>query len=253
MKKLIISGACGKMGRMLASEAPAAGFEVVAGVDSNHNPTVSFPLFTQFAGLPIPDVLIDFSSPAILEPLLGYAANARIPCVLGTTGYTDDDMAQIKKAAELFPIFHASNMSLGVYVLKKLAEQAASMLPGYDIEIIEKHHNQKSDSPSGTALTLFEAVRGANQHPVFSREGKTVRRNPLEICMHAVRGGTIPGEHEVGFYGNYEALYLSHSAQNRIIFALGALKAAQFITGQTPGLYTMEELVNALGSSHHQA
>ncbi len=123
------------------------------------------------------------------------------------------------------------------------------MLPGFDIEIIEKHHNQKADSPSGTALSLLEAVKAPDQRPVFGREGKTCRRQAGEIGVHAVRGGTVPGDHEVGFYGSYEVVRLSHSAQSRLIFALGALKAASFIAGQPPGLYGMEEL---FASGHHQ-
>lgn len=253
MKKLIISGACGRMGRMIAQEAPAAGFEVAAGLDRVSEPDGAFPLFTRFADMPQADVLIDFSSPINLEPLLAYAAASRMPCVLGTTGYSDEDMARVRKAAEATPIFRSSNMSLGVYVLTKLAKQAAALLPGFDIEIIEKHHNQKADSPSGTALSLLEAVMGSDRYPVYGREGKTCRREPQEIGVHAVRGGTVPGEHEVGFYGSYEVIQLSHSAQSRLIFALGALKAAQFIMHQKPGFYTMEELVNALESGHHQA
>ena len=241
MKKLI-SGACGKMGRMIAQEAGAKGFEVLAGVDRTAAPGLPFPVSARFEGLPAADVLIDFSSPGNLAPVLDYAARAGLPCVLGTTGYTEDDLRLIGQAAERLPVFRSSNMSLGVYVLTELARQAAAMLSGFDIEIIEKHHNQKADSPSGTALSLLEAVRSPGQRPVFGRAGKDCRRTAEEIGVHAVRGGTVPGEHDVGFYGSHEVIHLTHSAQSRQIFALGALEAARFMLGQGPGLYGMKDL-----------
>lgn len=253
MTRLIISGACGRMGRMIAQEASEKGFEVAAGVDRAGEAYAGFPLFPRFEGLPEADVLIDFSSPGNLAAALAYALAAGIPCVLGTTGYTEEHAAQIQSAARLLPIFRSSNMSLGVYVLTVLARKAASMLPGFDIEIIEKHHNQKADSPSGTALTLLEAVSLPESRPVFGREGKTCRRSPQEIGVHAVRGGTVPGEHELGFYGSGEVVSLRHSAQSRLIFALGALKAAGFIIGQAPGLYGMADLVRGPGSGQNQA
>lgn len=252
MKKLIISGACGKMGRMIAQEAPEQGFEIACGVDRAGEAYAGFPLFPDFGKLPAADVLIDFSSPANLTAVLDYAKASNTPCVLGTTGYTDEDMALVTDASRTLPIFRSSNMSLGVYVLTQLAKQAAALLPGFDIEIIEKHHNQKADSPSGTALSLLDAVRDENSKVVFGREGKTCRRQTGEIGVHAVRGGTVPGEHEVGFYGSYEVLSLSHSAQSRLIFALGALKAALFITNQAPGLYSMDALFSQMVSGNHQ-
>ncbi len=243
MSRLIISGACGRMGRMIAQEAGNASLQVVAGVDRCGEAYGAFPLFTGFEGLPKADVLIDFSSPGNLPAVLAYALKAKLPCVLGTTGYGEDEMKQVEKAAEALPLFQSSNMSLGVYVLRQLAREAARMLPGFDIEIVEKHHNQKADSPSGTALSLLTAVSAPDTLPVFGREGKTCKREPAEIGVHAIRGGTVAGDHEVGFYGNHEVLTLSHSAQSRLIFALGALKAAGFIITQPPGLYGMEDLL----------
>lgn len=242
MTRLILSGACGRMGRMIAQEASPAGFEVAAGVDRTGAAYAGFAVFEAFFGLPRADVMIDFSSPGNLPAVLDHALSQALPCVLGTTGYTESDLALIGDAAGRIPIFQASNMSLGVYVLTELTRQAARLLPGFDIEIIEKHHKEKADSPSGTALTLLEAVRQPGQRPVFSREGRDTRRAEEEIGIHAVRGGTVPGEHEVGFYGSHEVLRLVHSAQSRLIFALGALKAARFLLGKPSGLYGMKDL-----------
>ena len=140
-------------------------------------------------------------------------------------------------------------MSLGVYVVRTLAAQAAKLLPDFDIEIIEKHHNQKVDAPSGTALMLLDAVQRADSVPVYGRSGPSCKRVKQEIGVHAIRGGTVAGEHEVGFYGPSEIVTVSHSALNRSIFARGALRAAHFLVSQQPGLYTMEDLAQALLSN----
>lgn len=242
MSRLILSGACGRMGRMIAQEAASAGFVVLAGVDRAGETYGVFPVQEAFEGLPQADIIIDFSSPFNLPAVLDFAKSQALPSVLGTTGYTESDLALIMEAAKKLPIFQASNMSLGVYVMTELARQAAKMLPDFDIEIIEKHHRQKADSPSGAALSLLEAVRRPGQHAVFGREGREARRKDGEIGVHALRGGTAPGEHDVGFYGSHETLRLVHSAQSRLIFALGALKAARFILGKPTGLYGMKDL-----------
>ncbi len=244
MTRLMISGACGRMGRMIAREASDAGFDTVAGIDAQGCGDAGFPVFMDLRACDVhADVLIDFSSPRALSPLLAYALKNNMPCVLGTTGYTDDDMRQIDEAASHIAIFQSSNMSVGVYVLKTLATQARAMLPGFDIEIVEKHHNKKTDAPSGTALTLYEALRDGASLPTFGREGRQALRQPQEVGLHAVRGGTLAGEHEVGFYGNNECLLLTHSAQSRQIFALGALRAARFIHQQPAGRFGMAQML----------
>ena len=242
MNRLIISGASGRMGRLIAQEAAAVGFEVAAGIDRIGEAYAGFRVYEVFTDLPKADVLVDFSSPGNLPGILDYAKSQAIPCVLGTTGYTASDLGLIKDAADSIPVFQASNMSFGIYVMAELARQAAEMLPGFDIEIIEKHHNQKADSPSGTALCLLDAVRHPGQRPVFGREGRNAQRADGEIGVHALRGGTIPGEHDVGFYGNNEVFRLVHSAQSRLIFALGALRAASYMLNKPAGLYGMKDL-----------
>ncbi|NLX83367.1 MAG: 4-hydroxy-tetrahydrodipicolinate reductase [Clostridiales bacterium] len=244
MKRLLISGAQGRMGRMIASQAAQYDLRVIGGIDRSETIGGDVPLFSDFSQVNIPaDVLIDFSSPFILNSLLAFATKNGLPCVLGTTGYTEANMDALRNAAERIPLFYSPNMSLGIYVLKQLAAQAARMLDGFDIEIVEKHHNQKADSPSGTALALLDAVKKADSLPVFGREGRLTKRAPGEIGVHAVRGGTVAGEHEVGYYGNHEVITLSHHAQDRGVFAAGALKAAGWLMAQPAGLYGMQDLM----------
>ena len=241
---LIVSGACGRMGRLIVREAAGHGFSVLAGVDPSAEQYGSFPVYGHIGQLhEKPDILIDFSAPATLAELLEYAVNKKVPCVLGTTGYTAQDLQRIQAASANIPIFQSPNMSQGIFVLKQLAALAARMLPGYDIEIVEKHHNQKADSPSGTALALLDAVKKPDTLPVFGREGQQTKRNRNEIGLHAVRGGTVAGEHEVGYYGSNEVLTLSHHAQSRGVFADGALAAAAWLVNQQPGLYAMADFM----------
>lgn len=246
MKRLIISGCLGRMGRLIAQEAAAAGFETVFGVDPGSGDSAGFPVYPVFSDtLPAADVLIDFSSPQTLPALLAFACARSLPCVLGTTGYTEPDLLAVTHAAASIPVFRSANMSRGVHVLRLLAAQAARMLPGFDIEIVERHHNQKQDSPSGTALMLLDIVRTPQSRPVFGREGNQTRRAPGEIGVHAVRGGTVAGEHEVGFYGSNEILTLTHQAQGRGVFAAGALDAAAWLIGKAPGIYGMDDWLGA--------
>lgn len=244
MTELLISGARGRMGRLIAQEAPHFGFAVTGGIDKIAGDAMDYPIFTSFWDVSVEaQVLVDFSSPLSLPDLLSFAMNRKLPCVLGTTGYSADDMDRIREAAKKIPIFQSPNMSRGVYVLKQLAAQAARLLGGYDIEIIEKHHNQKADSPSGTALSLLDTVKNSQSVPVFGREGKNAKRCPEDIGIHSVRGGTVAGEHEIGFYGNQEVVTLSHQAQSRIVFAAGALSSAAWLCGKGPGLYGMADMM----------
>ena len=243
MLKIILSGACGRMGRQVAALAEDMLCEIVAGVDVNGDKETGFPVYPSFSMVEEEaQAIIDFSRPEGLGALLDYAKAHRLPAVLAATGYNEDDLSAIREAAGEIPVFRSANMSLGVYVLKALSRQAAQLLPGFDIEIIEKHHNQKLDAPSGTALMLYDAVSGESTVPVFGRNGRTQKREKNEIGIHAIRGGTVPGEHEVGFYGPGEVVTITHSAQDRSIFARGALQAAQFIAAQKPGEYAMDDL-----------
>ena len=243
MLNILLSGACGRMGRQVAALAEDAGARIAAGVDVHADGDRKFPVYPSFSLVEEDaQVIVDFSRPEGLGALLAYAKSHKLPVVLAATGYNEDDLQAIREAAKEIPVFRSANMSLGVHVVRTLARQAARLLPGYDIEIIEKHHNQKIDAPSGTALMLYDAVSAPDTVPVYGRNGRTQKREKNEIGIHAIRGGTVPGEHEVGFYGPSEAVTLSHSAQDRSIFARGALKAAQFIVAQAPGEYDMDDL-----------
>ena len=247
MLRILLSGACGRMGRQVALIAPEWNGVIVAGVDVHPGSDCAFPVYPSFDMVKEDaDVIIDFSRPEGLPALLAYAKTHRLPAVLAATGYCEKELNMIRDAAGLVPIFRSANMSLGVYVLKTLSARAAQLLSGFDIEIVEKHHNQKADAPSGTALMLYDAVKNPQSQPVYGRHTRTEKRESQEIGLHAVRGGSVAGEHEVGFYGQGETVLLSHSAQDRSIFARGALRAATFIRLQAAGEYDMSHLAQSL-------
>ncbi len=247
MLKVILSGACGRMGAQVTSLAESRNVKIVAGVDVNIRSDMPYPVYPDFSLVTeAADAIIDFSRPEGLHAILQYALAKKLPCVLCATGYNESDLAAIKDAAKEIPVFRSANMSLGVYVLKTLCARAAQMLPEYEIEIVEKHHNQKLDAPSGTAKLLYDAVATETSEAVYGRNTRTQKRQPQEIGMHAIRGGSVAGEHEVGFYGPGEYVTLSHLAQDRSIFANGALRAAHFLKGQAPGEYDMGSLVEGL-------
>ena len=249
--RIIIGGALGRMGRELALAAESAGVQVACGVDVAYAGQPSaFPIVTGYdQAQGDADVLIDFSRPDALPELLDAAMARRLPVVLCATGYTDVELESIHQAAQTLPVLRSANMSLGVNVLCELAAMAARTLEGFDVEIVEKHHRMKADSPSGTALMLLETVqkeRGPETSPVYGRYGRTQKRAAGEVGVHAVRGGTVTGEHEVGFYGNGEQLLLTHRAESRALFAQGALRAAAFLADKPAGLYTMRDVVRDL-------
>ncbi|MBN1777205.1 MAG: 4-hydroxy-tetrahydrodipicolinate reductase [Clostridiales bacterium] len=245
---IIISGALGRMGKTLAEAAKASGTEVVCGVDTAlREQTAEFPLVKTCEQIPCQaDVIIDFSVAENLNTLLNYALQTKTALVLCVTGYSDRQLRDIQEASRQIPILRGANMSFGIQVLAQLAAAAARILgKDYDIEIVEKHHNKKADSPSGTALMLSAAMQKelGGLSPVFGRHGKTGERGANEIGIHAVRGGTVSGEHEVGFYGDAEEIILTHRAENRALFARGALRGAAFLVEQPPGLYTLGDAV----------
>lgn len=250
--KIILGGALGRMGHEVAQAAGDMDITVACGVDVAYTgQPAGFPVVTGFdAVTQAADALVDFSRPDGLPELLTLALKQRLPAVLCATGYTDEEIGRINAAAREIPIFRSANMSLGVNVLRRLAAAAAKALgDDFDIEIIERHHRMKVDSPSGTALMLFDAVKnetGSLKEPVYGRYGRNAKREPKEIGVHAVRGGTVTGEHEIGFYGNGEQLLLTHRAENRALFAQGALRAARFIAHKPAGLYDMQALVDEL-------
>lgn len=250
MLRIILSGCGGAMGQTVASCAAASdNYEIVSGIDVKETAGISFPVVSHPDEVTAEaDVLIDFSNPALLESLLAFGIRRNLPLVLCTTGYTKEQTARIKAASEQIPVFSSGNMSLGVNLLIALSEKAAKVLgSSFDIEIIEKHHNRKLDAPSGTALMIADGVSeslGKEMHYVYDRHSQRKPRESSEIGIHSVRGGTIVGEHDVIFAGPHEVLTLSHSAQSRDIFALGALNAAGFLANKGKGLYSMSDLLN---------
>ena len=249
MLKAILVGASGKMGGFITDcAANDDNIEIVAGVDKV-NVGQKYPIFTDFDNLNTKaDVIIDFSNPILLDKILGYAMNNNTPVVLATTGYTDEQIEKIKKATEVIPVFFTFNMSIGVNLLCSLAKKAASVLGSdFDVEIIEKHHNLKIDAPSGTAIMLANAVNqefGDSYSYEYDRHSKRAKRPKNEIGIHSVRGGTIVGEHDVIFAGRDEVITLSHQATSKEVFAVGAIRAAKFISSKKPGLYDMNDVMS---------
>ncbi len=249
MIKIILSGCNGKMGRTITDcVARDCIAEIVAGFDINTESHAGFPVYANPANCNImADAIIDFSHPDNLAGVLNYAKQHHIPAVIATTGLSEQQIKSIQAAAEEVPIFFSANMSLGISLMMELCRKAAAVLgQEFDIEILEKHHNQKIDSPSGTALMLAGAVKeGLSFEPryVFERHSVRQKRDKKEIGFASIRGGTIVGEHEVIFAGHDEILTISHSAGSKEIFARGAINAAQFLVGKPNGLYTMADLV----------
>lgn len=250
MTRIIISGCNGKMGRVLTSCAVGRkDCEVVAGIDVSPKEQDLFPVYRspfEFEGKA--DVLIDFSNPSLLYELLDFGQKTHTPLVLCTTGYDKTQVAALKKAAETVPVFYSGNMSIGINLLIELAKKAAQVLgEEFDVEIIEKHHNQKIDAPSGTALMIADGVSEAEErsmHYMYDRHSQRKKRSSDEIGIHSIRGGTIVGEHEVIFAGAGEVITISHSAQSKEIFAVGALNAAIFLSRKASGLYSMPDFIN---------
>ena len=247
--KVLLCGACGRMGRMVTELAAEQGIEIVCGVDLFPK-SAPYPVYPSFKEIKErADVIVDFSSADGLKERLEYAKVHHLPVMLGATGYSAEDEALIRTYARELPLFKTGNLSLGVNLLQLLVRRAATVLEGFDVEIIERHHNQKKDAPSGTALMLAESVMNASKEEkesVYGRHGMVGARQPREIGIHAVRGGTIVGEHEVMFAGEDEIVTLAHSARSRKVFAGGALRAAAWLTQKPAGLYNMDDLLSEI-------
>jgi 4-hydroxy-tetrahydrodipicolinate reductase len=194
------------------------------------------------------DVLIDFSNHVCIDDILSFGISKGIPLVICTTGFTGEEKQRMSKAAENIPILNSANMSIGVNLILSLVRQAAAALYGdFDIEIVEKHHNQKADSPSGTALMIADAINESLNNELeynFGRHSKTEKRGKRELGIHAVRGGAIVGEHDVIFAGGGEVIEINHSALSRDVFAHGALRAARFLADKENGLYSMKDVIS---------
>ena len=192
------------------------------------------------------DIIIDFSHFSRIPNMLNFAVNNNIPIVICTTGYDDKILSQIKEASSKIPILLSSNTSIGINLMNDLVSKMAENLNGFDIEIIETHHNKKVDSPSGTAKTLFNAINQTLKNKmnlINGREGNH-KRDKNEIGIHSIRGGSVVGEHRVIFYGDDEAIEIKHSAMSKKIFVYGAIKAAKFLIGKNPNLYSMKDVLS---------
>ena len=237
--KIAINGAAGRMGKMLVSLAEGAGMEVIAKVDVLDGYDKSWP-----EGV---EGVIDFSHHSAIKATMAEAVKRNIPCVIGTTGLTADEQSCVDEAAKVIPIVQSGNYSLGVNLLLEMAKKAAAVLgPEYDVEIVEMHHKHKKDAPSGTALMLAKSVaEGRNVAPdfIYGRSGETGERPQGEIAVHALRGGSVIGDHTVMFAGDVERVELVHKAQGREAFAAGALKALEWAKGKKAGIYTMRDVI----------
>ncbi len=251
MINILMSGCNGKMGQVITRLASGSEeLTIAAGYDLNNSKQNSYPVFTNIHQCDVKvDAIIDFSNPAALENILEFAVSRKIPVVMATTGLSGENIKVLEMASAEIPIFFSANMSLGVNLLLDLVKKAAKILSdNFDIEIIEKHHNQKLDSPSGTALAIADAINLALEQKyeyTYDRHSVREKRSKCEIGIHAVRGGTIVGEHSVIFAGNDEIMEIKHTAASKEIFAVGALRAAKFICGRKPGFYNMNDLISA--------
>ena len=250
MIKIMMHGCNGKMGRMITEIVKNDENAVItAGVDTYTETPNDYPVFdsveqcTEDA-----DVVIDFSNAGAVDSLLDYCVDKKLPVVLCTTGLSEEQLAKAEKAAEKTAVLKSANMSLGINLLLKLLKDAAKVLApaGYDIELVEKHHNQKLDAPSGTALALADSVNealGNEYHYVYDRSTVRQKRDAKEIGISALRGGTIVGEHEVIFAGTDEVIEFKHTAYSRSVFGKGAVEAAKFLAGKESGMYDMSDVV----------
>lgn len=249
MTKILLSGCGGSMGRVISEMAlTTEGVSVVAGYDIRTKTDINYPVYQKLKDCKeSPDVIIDFSNPEALEGLLEFAVERKLPVVIATTGLSQQHRRLLLDATSQIPVFTSANMSIGINLLISLVQQAAKALgTDFDIEIIEKHHNRKLDAPSGTALYIADSINevmGNSEQYIYDRHSSRKARTKNEIGIHAVRGGTITGEHSVIFAGKDEIIEINHSARSREIFAVGALKAAVFMHGKKPGMYSMKELL----------
>ena len=253
MTKVIMHGCNGKMGQMITNIIAAdEEIEIVAGVDASAHIKNAYPVFSEIAQCDVAaDVVIDFCAAAAVDALLDYCVEKQIPCVLCTTGLSEAQLAHVDEAAKKTAVLKSANMSLGVNMLLKILKEAAQVLvpAGFDIEIVEKHHNLKVDAPSGTALALADTINEEfdNQYEyVYDRSQKRERRTNKEIGISAVRGGTIVGDHDVIFAGEDEVITFSHRAYSKALFAKGAVQAAKFLKGKPAGRYDMKDVIGEI-------
>lgn len=252
MIKIIMNGYNGHMGHTICNIVSKDNeCDIVAGIDITTS-NATFPTFININDCDMPaDVIIDFSTAKAVDDVIKYAVEKKVSVVICTTGISEDTLNRINEASKVIPVFKSANMSLGINLIQNLIKKAVSILDenGFDIEIVEKHHNKKIDAPSGTALLLADAANAAMNNKfeyVYDRSEKREKRNKSEIGIHAVRGGTIVGEHSVIFAGQDEVIEFNHTALSKDVFAVGAVKAAKFIAGKPAGMYDMQDIMESM-------
>lgn len=250
MVKLIMHGCNGKMGQVISKIVKEdEDAEIVAGVDAYLGIANDYPVFESIEKCDVKaDAIIDFSNASAVDGLLNYCVEKQVPVVLCTTGLSEEQLQKVKAASEKVAVLKSANMSLGINLLMKLLQDAAKVLgtAGYDIEIVEKHHNQKVDAPSGTALALADSINDAMDDAytyVYDRSQVRQKRDKKELGISAVRGGTIVGDHEVIFAGEDEVIEFKHTAYSKAVFGKGAVEAGKFLKGKGPGLYDMKDVI----------
>lgn len=253
MIRAIMHGCSGKMGQVISGLAAAdETIEIVAGIDMVDTGKNDYPVFTDMNACHVEaDVLIDFSAAPAVDKLLDYCEAKKLPCVLCTTGLSARQLERVKEVSGKVAMLKSANMSLGINLLLKLLKDAADVLApaGFDMEIVEKHHNLKVDAPSGTAIALADSINeelGGAYHYVYDRSQRRERRDAKEIGISAVRGGSIVGEHDVIFAGPDEVITFSHTAYSKSVFAKGAIEAAKFLAGKPAGMYDMKNVIESI-------
>lgn len=251
MTNIILRGCNGRMGQVITELVEADDKAViVAGIDVRQNLLNKYPVYQSFSKCNVSaDVIIDFSAPENLEEMLQYATAKRIGIVLCTTGFSKEQLERVEEVSRIIPILRSANMSMGINLVTKLIKEAAALLTdaGFDIEIVERHHNKKVDAPSGTALALADAMNEALNHEYeykYDRTKDREKRQVKEIGLSSVRGGTIVGEHEIIFAGTDEVIEIKHTAYSKAIFAKGAIQAAKYLPGRRAGMYKMSDLMD---------
>ena len=251
MTKVIMHGCNGHMGKVISElVAKDDAIEIVAGIDLNTEENFGYPVFANIMDCDVEaDAIIDFSVAVAVDALLDFVKEKGIPVVLCTTGLSDEQLAKVEEVSKDVAVLKSANMSLGINTLMKLLKMATEVLAdrGYDIEIVEKHHNQKLDAPSGTALALADVINETKDNRyeyVFDRSQKREMRSDNEIGISAVRGGTIVGQHDVIYAGTDEVIEIQHTAYSKAVFAKGAIDAAKFLAGKGPGMYDMSDVID---------
>ncbi len=252
MTRVIMHGCNGRMGQMITGIVAAdQDIEIVAGVDVSDHIQNTYPVFKTITECNVEaDAIIDFANAAAVDALLDYSVEKQVPVVLCTTGLSEDQLAKMKEASTKVAVLKSANMSLGINTLLKILKDATNVFAnaGFDIEIVEKHHNQKLDAPSGTALALADSINeelGNEYEYVYDRSSRREKRPQKEIGISAVRGGSIVGDHDVIFAGMDEVITFSHTAYSRAVFAKGAVSAAKFLAGKPAGMYDMSNVIDA--------